>query len=294
MIYTEELQEIEEFYDSYINKVVELMNYYRCKTPLEVFSLFNLLCDYYIDDESINKTYLVDEPITPDWMEERPFLGIQVLFNGGVCRHKSAMLCDIYKKMNIDSIMLLGYSEDFLKFTFGREEKLMYDKLYISKVLRKISEGAKITDFKRQFDKRKITYEIKDVHDEYFTLNQKKVNHVIVMTADDKRYYLDPTRDTMYYKKEEDHITLKNNIGNYFFVCITMYPFTYGPYINTQEYYDTYRKLLTKECGNEIEDNRLYNELLNYYFRHHLELRKFVQDTEEDIIKIKEKSLKIK
>ena len=61
------LLEIKAFYNQIVDETVELMNLYGCKKPLEIYCLFNLINNYYVnEDELFNLLYMKDKPLYPE------------------------------------------------------------------------------------------------------------------------------------------------------------------------------------------------------------------------------------
>ena len=65
--YKDLLLEIKEFYNHILDETIELMNSFGCKTPLEIYCLFNLINNYYVnEDELFNLLYMKDKPLYPE------------------------------------------------------------------------------------------------------------------------------------------------------------------------------------------------------------------------------------
>ena len=292
--YKELLDEIKEFYDYVLNETIELMNIYNCKSTLEIYCLFNMVNSNLIKEDEYFKLLYSKEMVYSKELEEENIRGIQTILNGGVCRHRAAMLSDIYRKMNIDSVVLYGLSETLLKFNYtGSLNKQVADKLYVNDILKKLSEGAKITDFKKTLKKRKISYRVSDVHDDYYINNhiRKRPNHAIVMAGCDKRYYLDPMNDLTYYKDSEDNYTLKNNVGFYFFNNALINRLR----LATKD--ETYLRLLKKSCSCEednLKDIKRIKEIYLYLKQYRNDIDEFVKKHNESFESIRNKCLILK
>ena len=135
------LLEIKELYNHILDEIIQLNNYYGYKTPLEIFCLFNKLNDVFCDyGELFNQLYIKGFENICCELETNDTRGIQVLLDGGVCRHRATMLCDIYRKMKIDSVVLSGYVETLLSFHYGNSQnKQIADRIYVTNILKKIS-----------------------------------------------------------------------------------------------------------------------------------------------------------
>ena len=286
------LLEVKDFYNNIVDDTVELMNLYNCKTPIEVYCLFNMINNYYVKEDEIFKLlYMKDSPIYSKKLEENEIMGIQTLLNGGVCRHRSAMLNDIYRKMGLDSIFLLGRLETHLEFYYGNSKnKQIADRAYVQKVLKRITEGAKIDDFKSNLRKRKISYHFPEVHDDYFYKNMKWPNHAIVMVGEDKRYYLDPTINITYYKDDRDVSTLRNRSGYYFFSYRNLDTLHYWEDKN-QELVKIVDRILQLPGANESETTRNIKEIYSYLRQFKNGIEEFVRSKSSSIEEIRTKCL---
>lgn len=292
--YTELLLEIKEFYNQMVDETIELMNLYGCKTPLEIYCLFNLINSFYVKEDEIFKLlYMKDELVYSRELEANEIRGVQVLLNGGVCRHRSSMLNEIYKRMGIDSVILFGYSEALLNFSYGKSlNKQLADKAYVGSVLRKINDGARIEEFKNQLKKRKISYHIKDVHDDYFDKHKKRPNHEIVMVGDTKRYYLDPMNDVTYSKDDRDIVTLRNRSGLYFFSVPQYNKIRWGCWGgHNQELVEMYNRILQLPGAIELETIQSIKEIYSYLKRYNEGIEEFAKSNSNSIETIRTKCL---
>lgn len=286
------LLEIKEFYDHILDDTIEMMNLYGCETPLEIYCLFNLLNTCYVRFDEVHQLLYADhKPVFSRELEADEIQGVQVLLNGGVCRHRSAMLNDIYQKIGIDSVTLAGRSERLLNFSYGNSlNKRVADRIYVADMLSKISNGASIEEFKNHLKKRKISYHMRDVHDDYFFQNLKMPNHEIVMAGVDKRYYLDPMNNTTYYKDEEDVVTLRNRSGLYFFSAPQINRFIWRCWLGKNlEFLELYDKIIQLPCADESETVRDIKEIYLYLNQFHEEIEEFAKDKSDSIEKIRQK-----
>lgn len=291
------LYEITTFYDHILDETIQLMNLYSCKTPLEVYCLFNMINDFYIrNDEIFRILHGVKEGISNfEELESSDIKGVQVLLNGGVCRHRSAMLCDIYKRMGFDSAVLVGRTEVLAKISYGNSQnKQISDRMYVDNMLRKISDGASIEEFKSHLKRRKISYHVQDVHDDSAEKYRKKHNHAIVMVGDDKSYYLDPMNNVVYNKDENDVITLRNRSGLYFFSYpkISKFFMRYGSSMG-QESIDMYDRLLQLPVANYSETLKNVLEIYSYLRQFKNGIEEFAKSKKESIEDIRGKSLSL-
>lgn len=288
------LLEIKELYNHILDEIIQLNNYYGYKTPLEIFCLFNKLNDVFCDyGELFNQLYIKGFENICCELETNDTRGIQVLLDGGVCRHRATMLCDIYRKMNIDSVVLSGYVETLLSFHYGNSQnKQIADRIYVTNILKKISDGAKLTNFKSQLKKRKISYQLRDVHDDYFLSKPKFSNHAIVMVGDDKRNYLDPMNNTTFYKNDNDIITLRNNLGQYFFFVFKVHKFFFN--FDNENFDEIYGRILDKPGANEFDTDRKLKEIYSYLNNNKKGLEEFTKSNEECIEHIKGKCLSLR
>lgn len=288
--------EIKEFYNHVLDETIELMNLYGCKTPLEIYCLFNLINSFYVkDDEVFNILYMKDKHVYSEELENDEIKGVQVLLNGGVCRHRSAMLNEIYKRMGINSVVLVGRSETLLNFHYGNSlNKQIADRAYVESMIRKISEGARIEEFKNHLKKRKISYHMQDVHDDYFYNHIKMPNHAIVMAGDDKRYYLDPMNNVSYYKDDRDIVTLRNRSGLYFFSSPQINKFFWGCWSGeNQELVELYDSILQLPGAIESETTQKIKEIYSYLKQFQKEIEDFAKSKSDTIEETRKKCLSL-
>ena len=294
--YTDLLLEIKEFYNHILDETIELMNLYGCKTPLEIYCLFNLINSFYVkNDEIFNILYMKDKQVYSKELENDEIKGVQVLLNGGVCRHRSAMLNEIYKRMGIDSVVLVGRLETLLNFHYGNSlNKQIADRVYVASMLRKISEGARIEEFKKHLKKRKISYHMQDVHDDYFYNHIKMPNHAIVMAGDDKRYYLDPMNNVTYYKDDRDIGTLRNRSGLYFFSHPQINKLSWGCWLGkNQELVELYDSILQLPGAIESETIQNIKEIYSYLKQFQNGIEDFAKSKSDTIEETRKKCLSL-
>ena len=286
------IAEVEILYNKLLDETIELMKQYNCNTPLEIYCLFNLISNYYVDSDEIFDELYLNKRFYSYFTENSKIQGVQTILNGGVCRHKSAMLKDIYRKMNINSVVLQGYSETLLNFSYTRSlNKQLADRKFVNDMLIKISKGAKITDFKKNLKERKIFYQMKNVHDDYYLNNKRLPNHAIVLAGNDMRYYLDPMNEVTYFQDEKDIITLKNSIGLYFF---SLDKINHLLWKNSSDYnyeLESYNKIMKNSCSKEKDNNKEIKEIYSYLKKYQSAIEKFVKDKEESINDIRQKCL---
>ncbi len=287
------LIEIKEFYNRVISETVELTRTYNCKTPLEIYCLFNLINKNYIKKNAVLS--MQNDPFfTPD-LEKEDIMGLYVLLNGGLCRHRSAMLNDIYHKMGIDSVTIYGYLENLITFYYGNsKDKWEKDRSYIEKLLEKRSKGLVTSDkFENLLEKRNISYEIKYINDDYFKKQKKMLNHVIVMAGEDKKYYLDPMNNITFHKNSyEEMETLRSCIGECFYPSISLSAFIWGCWLGFgQEKLDTYNKII--QLPNDIESETLENikDIHSHLKQYSSDIKEFAKSHSKSIEGIKKKSL---
>ena len=250
------LIEIKKLYDNVMDETIDLIKQYNCKTPLEIYCLFNMINNSYTKGKELFNI-LYENGTIPTYsreLETRDIKGIQTVLNSGVYRHRTSMLNDIYKRLEYESVMLYGYAENLLK----NEE---------------------------------ISSNIEKINDDYYTKSKKFPNHVVVMVGNDKKYYLDPIKDVTYYKNDEDKITLRNNLGLYFFSDIKVNKFFWGHFKGINNELEIYNKIMEKPCSNELENIEEIKEIYSHLKQYKFNIEKFVRNTEKSISNIKEKSL---
>ena len=293
--YEELILELQDFYNRIVDETIEVMNTYNCKTPLEIFCLFNVINSYYVD--SMELWQITHEkkhsPIYLDDLDCGKIRGLQSVFNGGVCRHRVAMLNDIYTKMGIDSVQVNGYLEMLLNFYYGNSQKKQFaDQIFVSKMLDMISRGSKLSDFKGQLKKRKISYQMQDIHDDY-SKYYRLPNHVIIMAGNDLRYYLDPMNDVTYYKDDQDNHTIKSSKGLYFFFNMEMNRLLWfcDKKDNGLDIEYTYNRILDRKGASEVDSTNKMKEIYSYLNNYKKGIEEFVNSHHEDIQLMRSKGL---
>ena len=272
------MMELKESYDSILDGIIELTTYYNYETALEIFYLFNCLCSFFSDDDKF-KEY--KSRFSCRELENRDTMGIQTLLYGGICRHKSAMLCDIYDKSRMDSIMLLGSlrsssEEDKNDPKSDRLAEIVYE--HYKDQISNLSCN----------DKTRQSY-IQMIIDEYRKMLGSAPNHAIVMVGDDKKHYFDPANSTVFYSSNGNDNRLINNLGKIFVPNLKAYQFVFKE--NGQDYTRIYRNISQKKDSIETEDDIKMQEL---YFQLMSDVRgiaEFIVSKEQTINTMKEKVL---
>ena len=119
------LESLQKDYDELLNRTIELIDLYHYEDPIEVYCLLNRINSFYINQEEQHQMIQEEKRIYTNELEKRELKGIQFFLNGGLCRHRSSILNDIYQKMDISSIPLFGYIET------GEQER-MNDEHYLT------------------------------------------------------------------------------------------------------------------------------------------------------------------
>ena len=249
--------ELKDFYDKFLIELVDLAKYYGYKSALEIFGIVNLISDIFDENQrEICRNISIMMLGYPD-SEKRDILGVQTLLGCGVCRHKSALLSDLYNKMGKESLILGGRSDNILNFYYGNS---VNDKLFVSEILEKISRGATIEDFEEQLKSRSISYQIKKVDDGYYFRVSPENAHAIVLVGDNKRYYIDPMNRSFLFSINGNENALKNSEGEAFFFNKKDYMF-YGK-ITCQlepDFTEKYEKILRCESSKEKETKKEFS-----------------------------------
>ncbi len=176
-------------------------------------------------------------------------MGIQTILYGGICRHQSAMLCDIYTKSKLDSVLLLGYLE-----TIDDDNNLKKDRLQeiVQETLKDRIEGLN-DETKQMF--------LEIIVEEYRKSIGRLPNHAIAMVGKDKKYYLDPANKCSFYRNNDNE--LNNSLEYTFFVNTKAYKVCYED-IAYQNYNEIYNRILEKNDSTESEDNARMKEIYSY------------------------------
>ena len=189
------VQIISGYYSTILVDTVKFMKQHGCKSPLEIYCLFNMINDFYTRSDDLPfllEHKSMDYSFEVQTMETR---GLVTVLDGGVCRHRAAMLNDIYRCMDFDSVTLSGYSINLLRFIYGKKSrrKGLTDLIYTDGVMNKLYNGAKIEDFKKSLNSRGISYKMPDVHDEYWD------NHVFVEPVNNQNIFNKILEISLYY-----------------------------------------------------------------------------------------------
>lgn len=294
--------ELKDFYDTFLLNLIDFTTNYGYTSILEIFSIVNLISELYDDKIQIYKTLTNKSTLTYPSLEKLDISGIQTLLGSGVCRHKSAFLSDLYNRIGKESLVLIGRNENLLNFYYGNSQnKCLYDMIFISKILNKISQGAKIEDFEKQLEKRKISYQLKNIHDDYYSKIKHTPNHAIVLVGDENRYYLDPMHTSVLFRDDCNEKILKNRRGQYFFFDERKYLLHYMVLCELdKELYESVNAIMAKyitisglESQTE-EETRI--ELIKAKNRiyHDKNTKDFIMSYQFQIQNIKEKSLILK
>ena len=285
------VQIISGYYSTILVDTVKFMKQHGCKSPLEIYCLFNVINDFYTRSDDVAfllEHKSMDYSFEVQTMETR---GLVTVLDGGVCRHRAAMLNDIYRCMDFDSVTLSGYSINLLRFIYGKKSrrKGLTDLIYTDGVMKKLYNGAKIEDFKKSLNSRGISYKMPDVHDEYWFCNRKMFNHACVMVGGDNRYYLDPMKRTTYYKGEGDEVTLRNRNGLYFFSELGGNKFYWGvPLGKNLDYVDTYNRIMQLPGADEDDTNIRIKEINTRLEEYKEEARDFASKNQQLVEDIKD------
>lgn len=286
--------ELKDFYDVFLVDFIDLAMTYGYTSPLDVFNIINLVSESFDDKFEISKNIALSSSSYPS-LEKRDILGVQTLLGSGVCRHKAALLSDLYNRNGKESLVLIGKSEMLLNFYYGNSiNKQLHDRLFVSNILDKISQGAKIEDFKRQLKKRKISYQIKNVHDDYYLRISQNPNHAIVLVGDEKKYYLDPMNKSILFKDECDEITLKNSGGEYFFFDIKQH-IVYSALLSLldKDFIKKYKRIIELESSTEKDSKKEFIRTKTT-INNDSHVAEFIKSYQPQIQNIKEKSLILK
>ena len=271
-------REIKRYYDYFVDTTIDFIKSYDLTTPLEIYCLFNLINENYVKADEVYKILCEKEMTYLPILELKPVQGILTLVNGGVCRHRAEMLDDIYNKMGFDSNTLSGNLTNLLMFQYGNSQnKQTANRIYVAGILDKISKGDKIEYYKNNLKRRKISYTVKEVHDDYFYKNEdlKKSNHRIVVVGDSERYYLDPMNDVTYYKADNDVVTLRTNTSLYFFT--------------DRENMDS--KIMSLPIASNSKTTSDISRIYSYLKRHRGDIKDFADSNYEKIQEVREKML---
>lgn len=176
---TKEYHELESLYNEVIKSIVELINDFDFKSPVEIFSTYvYLLRKGYL---SHNHQFIYDID-----MKDLSYLqGIDIIRGSGVCRSISSGLTDIYNSYGFKSSNLVVYANN--------DACRNLQKLCDSKLL-KCDRSQKLA---------KIAASITSII--------RNPNHLITYISDNEyNYVLDPTNDGMLYIGDNNSLYIPN------------------------------------------------------------------------------------
>lgn len=269
---------IKEIYVKLLDEFILLSNTFNYRSALEISCLF----EYLLKNEYIGiKDYNTGDNACV--LEDIEILGANT-FAGGVCRHKSSMLNDIYHKSGINSMVLVGC---FLKNKLDKFEDIFKDNS-IKKETGEVEYNG-IRYYILNYYGSYFTYPC--FHDEdYYEKELGFPNHAIVLAGNERKILTDPALYQYYYLEKNDKIAAKSRTGRYFFIWEPKHEsldFTFYS-SSLQKVFD---EIMKKES---IPDDEIFNvskDIEKYLDNSKTILEEFINDNHNSIDLIKEKCL---
>lgn len=285
-------EEIVKEYRNLINRIVELIDFYGYKDPIEVSCLFR----HILAENSIYTFENIEENTqknSPDILETPEIIGAVTLI-GGKCRNKSAMLVDILHKMDIEAIALAGYITNYL--LLGNIIPLYgIDIAIIARIKEMLQGGKSANGIYPIIREKNLPHRIISAGDADYLSNPIKPNHTIVLAGTDKKTFIDQEQNAFYYPVPREKITLRNYTGTYVFIT----PPQFGKVINKYYHGDksrvkTYQQISALLPSSELETIKLKNATNNYLQNNSAPIETFIEDNKHIISDIGHKCLTLK
>ena len=287
----ETILELKNIYNRILDDTVSLIDNYNLKTPVEIFSLFYYIVETYLDKK--NDAF----PTSLSALERDDISGIIVLVDGGVCRHRSEMLNDIYRRKNILSVPIGGYVENLLKFNYrSRGNEGLKNMAYESMIRQRLNEGAKLEDFKPGLNRHKMTYGIDEERKKELQMHPRMGNHEIIMVGSDKKNYFDLMNGKSYscFYSSDDLDILSSSSGVYFFYYhndwrkILLLRKAAKKDTNFLDYDEKWNIINRLECVDEKENEKNIRGLIERFKHDHTLIEEYLNDNSNNIETIRE------
>ncbi len=210
--YKEDVKQIRELYNYFLNSYNKLNKIFDLSNPVEIYTMFTYL---------LNKGYLSKnrkfEFLDRQEIDLKVLLGTEVITGKAVCRHISSMLTDILNKCGIESCQLGIYSKIYV-LNIDNIEEQKYTKEELAQWVRTHIPNKQDYEYlmKRidelvDNEKQNIEFTLEIVDDEDI-LQKKIANHAISFAfKDGKSYFLDSTQTRIYRMKESNEGILYDN-----------------------------------------------------------------------------------
>lgn len=265
---------LKKIYNQLLNEFISLSKVLKYQEALEIFYLFDyLLKRNYIGD----KDYKIND--NAYILEKNDILGVNT-FSGGVCRHKSSMLNDIYHKNNINSTVLLG---SYHCNKFDRFDDVFKD----SNIKKQVGEIEYNNKKYYVLEESGFYFTYECFHDDdFYEKNISKLNHAIVLAGNDRKILVDPELDNYYYFENDDRITAKTKYGKYFFIWEPKYDLPDFPMYDTS-FQKIYEEIMKYESIPYKEVHKLALEIFEYLDNNKKILKEFINDNKDSIEQVK-------
>jgi hypothetical protein len=267
---------IKKLYNQLLDEFIILANTFNYRSALEISSLFEfLLRNEYIGNVNYDNT---DNAYI---LEDEEMLGANT-FAGGVCRHKSSMLKDVYHKKGIDSLMIVG---SYLDNKF-----YMFDEVFKDGSIKKETGEVEYNDIKYYILNDSGHYfAYPCYHDEdFYEKDFVTLNHAIVLAGNERIILTDPTLYHYYYLEGNDKMAAKSRTGRYFFIAEPklLHLQFYGPHLQNK-----FEKFMKRPFIPDDEIFKVSEDIKMHLNNSKAIIEEFINDNHESIDSIKEKCL---
>lgn len=270
-LYCKEVVEIKKIYDEIIINYSKINKIFNLKDPVEIYALFTCaLKNGYL---SKNKEFRNE---TSDIKNITTIYGAIPITGRGVCRHIAPLLCDVFKKSDIDSNVMTVYKPP----TTEQEVDQMIED-YVEEIIR----TTQIKPSKEEIEKvKKIYTEIvlqNNPKDKYQIKTTKKYgNHVItVAIKNGKIHLLDATQEKLYKIREKNKKIIIDEHG-----IKTRIKVKKQTFLGTKQDMKNQKKQLLLPSTTLEEDEKLIDKTISI-FQNNIDILDKLYDTNKDLYK---------
>lgn len=191
--YTKDGIQLLKLYKEFLQNYNKLNNTLNLVHPVEIYEMFNYML--YKGFLSKDGKFIFDDEKVVD---ERSFLGLNIMSGQGVCRHIATMLSDIYNEMNINSCTCTAYYDSNQLLSKKTIELIAL----LENNLKEETNEIAIIEIERLLDTAKKLKN--DVKPNFEPIKKNTGNHLITLASkDDIGYILDPTNKAILKKDTE-------------------------------------------------------------------------------------------
>lgn len=248
---TADICKIKELYQEFIKNYSKINKIFNLQNPIEIYKLYSyLLYGGYL---SVNHKFFDDDRNARDILG---ILGADVLNGYGVCHNNAAVLTDILKQEGIIANEIgVYYKSNSIKIDVLEESKYTKDELK-EWVQKNIISGRDydylLSVIDVLLDKEHVNIEISKEVKNSFSISKIIGNHAITYaTKDGKNYFLDPTKQLIYYQTNNNKFICSNEDYSCKFKPLLTY-ITFGRFSN----YWKMLKLISTNNTCNLEEER--------------------------------------